>query len=114
MTTSTSHDATATDGWMRRFAESAHATETRLTSLDQQVGDGDFGTNLTAGADAALRRLDQLPGGDTDPAAPLEAAATAFLDEVGGTSGPLFGLLLQSLAAAVVPFALETGMITAA
>lgn len=48
MTTSTSHDATATDGWMRRFAESAHATETRLTSLDQQVGDGDFGTNLTA------------------------------------------------------------------
>ncbi|MGW4969941.1 DAK2 domain-containing protein [Streptomyces albidoflavus] len=73
---------------MRRFAESAHATETRLTSLDQQVGDGDFGTNLTAGADAALRRLDRLPGGDTDPAAPLEAAATAFLDEVGGTSGP--------------------------
>ncbi|MFI2673943.1 dihydroxyacetone kinase subunit DhaL [Streptomyces albidoflavus] len=101
MTTSTSHDATATDGWMRRFAESAHATEARLTSLDQQVGDGDFGTNLTAGADAALRRLDQLSDGDTDPAAPLEAAATAFLDEVGGTSGPLFGLLLQSLAAAV-------------
>lgn len=101
MTTSTSHDATATDGWMRRFAESAHATEIRLTALDQRVGDGDFGTNLTAGADAALRRLDQLPAAGGDPAAPLEAAATAFLDEVGGTSGPLFGLLLQSLAVAV-------------
>ncbi|CAM5341664.1 MULTISPECIES: dihydroxyacetone kinase subunit DhaL [Streptomyces] len=101
MTTSLSHDATATDGWIRRFAESARATEGRLTSLDQQVGDGDFGTNLTAGADAAVRRLDRIPADGTDPAAPLEAAATAFLDEVGGTSGPLFGLLLQSLAAAV-------------
>lgn len=36
-----------------------------------------------------------------EAARPLEAAAGAFLDEVGGTSGPLFGLLFQELAAAV-------------
>lgn len=99
--TNTESDAVLTDGWMRRFGDTAHAVETHLTLLDQRVGDGDFGANLSAGADAALRRLNRLPVPPTDPAAPLEAAAAAFLDEVGGTSGPLFGLLLQSLAAAV-------------
>ncbi|MEW1700415.1 dihydroxyacetone kinase subunit DhaL [Streptomyces sp. NPDC093249] len=84
---------------MRRFAGTARAAEAQLTALDQRVGDGDFGTNLSAGTAAALARLDALPApGDAEA---LEAAATAFLDEVGGTSGPLFGLLLQSLAASV-------------
>ncbi|WP_327293061.1 DAK2 domain-containing protein [Streptomyces sp. NBC_01198] len=42
------------------------------------------------------------PAGPAEAAArPLEAAAGAFLDEVGGTSGPLFGLLFQEIAAAV-------------
>ncbi|MCX2970989.1 dihydroxyacetone kinase subunit DhaL [Streptomyces sp. TRM70308] len=85
--------------WMRRFADSARATEPQLTALDQQVGDGDFGINLTLGTDAALARLDAVSA--PDDAAALDAAATAFLDDVGGTSGPLFGLLLQSLAASV-------------
>jgi dihydroxyacetone kinase-like protein len=84
------------DGWMRRFAASALATEAELTALDQRVGDGDFGTNLSAGVGAALRRA------QADPAtATIEHFAGAFLDEVGGTSGPLFGLLLQAMAAAV-------------
>ncbi|MEW2068040.1 dihydroxyacetone kinase subunit DhaL [Streptomyces sp. NPDC007346] len=101
MTSSTPHEAFSTDGWMRRFVRSAHAAEDRLTALDQEVGDGDFGVNLTTGADCAMRRLDAGSASGSDPAGPLQAAATAFLDEVGGTSGPLFGLLFQSLAAAV-------------
>lgn len=101
MTTRTSQDAFSTEGWMRRFGASVHATEARLTSLDQLVGDGDFGTNLMAGTDSALRHLNGLPAASRDPAAPLEAAASAFLDEVGGTSGPLFGLLFQALAVTV-------------
>ncbi|RLL69797.1 DAK2 domain-containing protein [Streptomyces sp. Z26] len=107
-TTDTPPEAFSTDGWMRRFVESTRTAKGRLTALDQEVGDGDFGVNLSTGADSALRRLDAAraatAGGAAagmDPAAPLEAAATAFLDEVGGTSGPLFGLLFQSLAAAV-------------
>jgi dihydroxyacetone kinase-like protein len=91
-----------TDTWMRRFAATASATEAELTALDQQVGDGDFGANLVAGLQATLRRLDRTDGpAATGAAGPLQAAATAFLDEVGGTSGPLFGLLFQELAAAV-------------
>ncbi|MFE5208895.1 DAK2 domain-containing protein [Streptomyces sp. NPDC056600] len=104
-------DGAFTDGWMRRFAESARAAEPELTALDQQSGDGDFGVNLNAGTRAALLRLDALDtgAGELPAAAPLDAAATAFLDEVGGTSGPLFGLLLQSLAAAA---AAEAPMLT--
>ncbi|NJP48102.1 DAK2 domain-containing protein [Actinacidiphila epipremni] len=116
-----------THRWVHGFAATATATETELTALDQQVGDGDFGMNLVAGLQATLRLLSPptgdaaLPTGravtpagpaagtpppgraapDASPAAPLAAAATAFLDEVGGTSGPLFGLLFQELADAV-------------
>ncbi|MGC5345278.1 dihydroxyacetone kinase subunit DhaL [Streptomyces sp. DT171] len=85
---------------MHRFADSAYATETELTALDQRVGDGDFGINLSAGVRAALRLFDR--GGSHEKASePLETVATAFLDEIGGTSGPLFGLLFQALGAAV-------------
>ncbi|MCW5254297.1 MULTISPECIES: dihydroxyacetone kinase subunit DhaL [unclassified Streptomyces] len=101
MMTSTLPDAFSGELWIRRFADSARATEPQLTSLDQQVGDGDFGTNLVLGTSAALARLGALT--EPDDSAALDAAATAFLDEVGGTSGPLFGLLLQSLATAVAP-----------
>ncbi|GEB48426.1 DAK2 domain-containing protein [Streptomyces cacaoi] len=137
--------------WMRRFAASVSATEPELTALDQEAGDGDFGTNLDAGLKAALSALEPAPAGGTaaggldaagatggggspgtaggsgdagstggardageareareardagdagDDVPALRAVATAFLDEVGGTSGPLFGLLLQDLAQA--------------
>ncbi|MFG3430360.1 dihydroxyacetone kinase subunit DhaL [Streptomyces californicus] len=99
-----------TYGWMRRFGEAARSNEPQLTALDQQVGDGDFGVNLRAGVDAARPRWDRLPDAGSDPSAPLLATAEAFLDEVGGTSGPLFGLLLQSLATAIA----RSGLTTAA
>ncbi|WP_228925768.1 dihydroxyacetone kinase subunit DhaL [Streptomyces sp. DH7] len=101
MTTSTFPDAFSADAWMRRFVQSAQAAKDRLTALDQEVGDGDFGINLSTGAHSTLRHLDANPASSSEPAAPFHAAATAFLDEVGGTSGPLFGLLFQSLAVAV-------------
>ncbi|MFE7756971.1 dihydroxyacetone kinase subunit DhaL [Streptomyces sp. NPDC057418] len=89
-------DGTRTRDWTRRFAESVYATEAELTALDQRAGDGDFGTNLAAGVRAAgllLDRTDESAG----PAEALGTMATAFLDEIGGTSGPLFGLLFQAL-----------------
>ncbi|MET8574096.1 DAK2 domain-containing protein [Streptomyces sp. NPDC005012] len=107
------HDGAFTDGWLRRFADAARATEPELTALDQQSGDGDFGVNLNAGTTAALVRLDALDETGRGPAAgPLDAAASAFLDEVGGTSGPLFGLLLQSLAASAEAAGASDGRLT--
>lgn len=63
-----------------------------LTRLDQLVGDGDFGDNLTGGVRRAVRLADET---GTDG---MTALAEAFLNDVGGTSGPLFGLLFQHLA----------------
>ncbi|MCX5402131.1 dihydroxyacetone kinase subunit DhaL [Streptomyces sp. NBC_00102] len=115
----TAFDSTFTNGWMDRFAASAHATETELTTLDQQVGDGDFGVNLSAGVRATQRLRSESDGNaaagaaQDDPSAPLGSAASAFLDEIGGTSGPLFGLLFQALSAAVAaegPLLTTTGL----
>jgi Dak1 domain/DAK2 domain len=62
-----------------------------LTALDQLVGDGDFGDNLAGG----VRQAVTLNESGTDG---MTALAEAFLNDVGGTSGPLFGLLFQQLA----------------
>ena len=72
-----------------RYGDDVDAAHGALTRLDQLSGDGDFGDNLAGG----LRRARAAVGAD------LAAAAEAFLDGVGGTSGPLFGLVLQALAA---------------
>ncbi|THA36119.1 dihydroxyacetone kinase subunit L [Streptomyces sp. A1277] len=94
--TSNALDGAQTRGWAERFAASVYATEAELTALDQQAGDGDFGANLAAGVRAAGLLLDRAAE-SAGPAECLGAMATAFLDEVGGTSGPLFGLLFQAL-----------------
>lgn len=77
-------------------AEQAHAV---LTRLDQAAGDGDFGDNLRDGLRLVVRRI---PDG-VDLPTEFDIAATCFLDEVGGTSGPLIGLLLQDIAAHLAP-----------
>ncbi|MGW2472600.1 dihydroxyacetone kinase subunit DhaL [Streptomyces sp. NPDC001665] len=94
--TSDALDGTRTREWAEHFADSVNATEAELTELDQQAGDGDFGANLAAGVRAAGPLLDRVAA-SAGPSAYLGALATAFLDEVGGTSGPLFGLLFQAM-----------------
>lgn len=63
-----------------------------LTALDAASGDGDFGENLQSGlATVELDTQDSERSG-------FASAAKVFLDDVGGTSGPLFGLLFQEIA----------------
>ncbi|WP_426226357.1 dihydroxyacetone kinase family protein [Pseudarthrobacter sp. DSP2-3-2b1] len=71
--------------------------ESELTDLDRQVGDGDLGTNLARGARAvraASSRLRTQP----DAARYLTAVSDIVRREVGGTSGPLYSLLLLAMA----------------
>lgn len=79
-----------------RFSQLVSQARANLTTLDQLVGDGDFGDNLAGG----VRRALALNASGTEG---MTALAEAFLNDVGGTSGPLFGLLFQQLA--VVSFA---------
>ncbi|MEU6125789.1 dihydroxyacetone kinase family protein [Streptomyces sp. NPDC047123] len=77
-----------------RYARTVTQVRDNLTRLDQLVGDGDFGDNLAGGVRRAVKRADETGADGT------AALADAFLNDVGGTSGPLFGLLFQHLAAA--------------
>jgi len=66
-----------------------------LTALDEQSGDGDFGHNLSYGIERGAERALTAPDSEV-----WRSLAAVFLDEVGGTSGPLFGLLFQEIARA--------------
>src|SRR5215217_4078492 len=55
-----------------------------LTKLDSEIGDGDHGTNMHRGFQAALERLD-----GADPASPadvLKAVSMALISKVGGAA----------------------------
>ncbi|WP_162903801.1 aldehyde dehydrogenase family protein [Leucobacter sp. wl10] len=67
-------------------------TEPILTALDERSGDGDFGANLKGGLESAADRA-----GASDGLRTWNALSEVFLDDVGGTSGPLFGLLFQEI-----------------
>ncbi|WP_146104041.1 dihydroxyacetone kinase family protein [Nonomuraea solani] len=79
---------------LRRYAEAVDAAHGELTRLDQASGDGDFGDNLRSGLRRVIAELDS--GGSSGDG--FDVAGRVFLDEVGGTSGPLFGLLFTELA----------------
>lgn len=84
-------EAPASRAVLDRYAAIVSQAHANLTALDQLVGDGDFGDNLAGGVRRAVKRS----ASGTDGVAAL---AKAFLNDVGGTSGPLFGLLFQGLA----------------
>jgi dihydroxyacetone kinase-like protein len=77
---------------LRRFAQAVEDAHEELTRLDQRSGDGDFGDNLRGGVRAALARF------ETGEGTAFGALGEVFLDEVGGTSGPLLGLLFTEIA----------------
>jgi dihydroxyacetone kinase-like protein len=77
------------------LADAVERAYDSLTRLDQHSGDGDFGDNLRGGVRIAAERM------TTAPESPLTVLGSVFLDEVGGTSGPLLGLLFTEVAVAV-------------
>ncbi len=72
------------------------AAEPELTMMDQAVGDGDLGISLARGAEAVRR---EFPGYGEDPAAVLRALSATLRRALGGTSGPLYAVLLLRAAA---------------
>ena len=82
----------STQGTVKVVKEMAAAMEENrrlLTKLDSEIGDGDHGTNMHRGFQAALERLD---GADSaSPADALKAVSMALISKVGGAAGPLYG-----------------------
>jgi dihydroxyacetone kinase len=69
--------------------EELRADEARLNELDQAVGDGDIGSSLLRGARSLISRghteADDYPS-------LLRSAGLALQDQMGGTSGALYGV----------------------
>jgi phosphoenolpyruvate---glycerone phosphotransferase subunit DhaL len=67
-----------------------------LTALDQAIGDGDHGLNMRRGAQAIQAKLPEWQGKTLNDT--LKAMGMACMSTIGGSSGPVFGTLLVTLA----------------
>lgn len=67
-----------------------------LTALDQAIGDGDHGLNMRRGALAIQGKLDELAGQSLNDA--LRTMGMTCMSTIGGSSGPVFGTLMLTLA----------------
>jgi phosphoenolpyruvate---glycerone phosphotransferase subunit DhaL len=79
-------DAALVRAWVTAFADSVTAAKTELTKLDQAIGDGDHGANMSRGLTAVVAKL----SGDT-PGDLLKGVGRTLISTVGGASGPLYG-----------------------
>jgi dihydroxyacetone kinase len=67
------------------------AAEGELTEMDRVTGDGDLGASMSRGAKAVLDGLSSYPLDDLP--ATLKALGHTLRRELGGSSGPLYGVL---------------------
>jgi phosphoenolpyruvate---glycerone phosphotransferase subunit DhaL len=87
------------DRWVRTFAVLVADNKDSLTELDAAIGDGDYGTNMDRGLQAAVAALDAT--GPTTASALFNRVGTTLISTVGGASGPLFGTLFLRMGAAL-------------
>src|SRR3954469_7145785 len=91
-------DYDAVLAWLEAFGERVAEQRSYLTELDSAIGDGDHGTNMNRGMQAALERARVVE--ERDIGALLRAVAMALISKVGGAAGPLYGsFFLQASAA---------------
>src|SRR5262249_12447561 len=67
-----------------------------LTALDSAIGDGDHGLNMKRGALAIQAKLPELRDKTLNDA--LRTMGMTCMSTVGGSSGPVFGTLMVTLA----------------
>jgi dihydroxyacetone kinase-like protein len=89
-------DTPLAEAWVREFASSVSAARDELTKLDQAIGDGDHGANMSRGMTAVTDTLT----GDT-PGDVLKLVGRTLISKVGGASGPLYGTAFRETAKAL-------------
>lgn len=84
---------------LARLIDTAHATieghAAQLDALDEAIGDGDHGTNLTRGLAALRAGRDELAG--LPLGAALERMGETLADATGGDGGRFYGALLTGM-----------------
>ena len=66
-----------------------------LSEIDGKIGDGDHGVNMAKGFGMAA---DRLRGQDASLAEALDTLGTILMTEIGGSMGPLYGVMFTEFA----------------
>ncbi|GAB4072904.1 dihydroxyacetone kinase subunit DhaL [Barrientosiimonas marina] len=85
--------------WIVKANEKIQANKDYLTALDQAIGDGDHGINMSRGFQETAEKIrgeTYTSGADV-----LQDTAKTLMSKVGGASGPLFGTAFLKLSAAI-------------
>ncbi|MEU9063843.1 dihydroxyacetone kinase family protein [Streptomyces sp. NPDC048430] len=83
---------------LRVLRTALHEAAPELGRIDAVAGDGDHGRGMSKGIDAAVRAAGEADSRKAGARSLLSAAADAWADEAGGTSGVLWGVGLRALA----------------
>jgi len=81
--------------WIGAYADTIAEHRVELVRLDTAIGDGDHGTNMQRGMNAAVEKLEATEGDDIG--ALLKAVGMALVSKVGGAAGPLYGTLFLQM-----------------
>ncbi|MBI1171332.1 dihydroxyacetone kinase subunit L [bacterium] len=73
------------------------ANKAYLSEIDGKIGDGDHGVNMAKGFGRAAERL---RGGETLDAA-MQVLSDVLMSEIGGSMGPLYGMMFSDMADAL-------------
>lgn len=84
-----------------RISIAIEAGKDHLSDLDGAIGDADHGITMSLGFMAVNAELTKLNLDDTLPSEVLTAAASAFLDAVGASTGPLYATAFRRAAQAL-------------
>jgi len=85
--------------WIHRINKKIQDNKDELTSLDQAIGDGDHGINMSRGFQEAVNKIS---GEDyADVSGVWKDVATTLMSKVGGASGPLYGTVFLKMSTAV-------------
>ena len=72
------------------LAETIIDNRAYLSEIDGKIGDGDHGVNMAKGFGLAAERI---RGRDMSLAAALDTLGTVLMTEIGGSMGPLYGVM---------------------
>ncbi|MDO5641712.1 MAG: dihydroxyacetone kinase subunit DhaL [Paracoccus sp. (in: a-proteobacteria)] len=74
------------------------ANKAWLSEIDGKIGDGDHGSNMAKGFGRAAERI---RGQDMTLDAALLVLSDVLMSEIGGSMGPLYGLMFEDMAGAI-------------
>jgi dihydroxyacetone kinase len=83
-------------GLLQRLAAALAVAEEELGRLDAVAGDGDHGRGMARGAAAAAEAAARAAASGQGAGSVLQAAADAWAERAGGTSGALWGAALSA------------------